>query len=316
VIEACRDRGEAAVSTALPAPIGVVAHYNLLERLEPSGPGDLYRARDTKKGRTVVLRWLPPDFAPTAPARDTLVESARALSTISHPNITALFDAGIEGGRVYLAFEFVRGQSLRAEMGGRPLNVRRAVETAIQMSDALAAAHAAGFLHAGLSPESVAVTAKGHAKIPAFELTAHSGFDRTDSGFALRDYDSPEEARGEPPDDRSDVYSTGAILFEMLTARRPVHKGAAAPSASNPHVTAELDAVVLKALSPRPESRHQAAAALAAELRAVLARMDARGGLGDEFPVSPPGVRHSRWLVPLLVVLAVVSFIAWRLLVP
>jgi serine/threonine protein kinase len=298
------------VTSALPSPIGVVAHYNLLERLEPSGPGDLYRARDTKKGRTVVLRWLPADFTSSGAERDALVESARTLSAISHPNVTALFDAGVEEGRVYLAFEFVRGQSLRAEMGGRPLNVRRSVETAIQMSDALATAHGAGFLHAGLSPESVAVTAKGHAKIPAFELTAHSGFDRTASGFKLRDYDSPEEARGEKPDDRSDVYSTGAILFEMLTGRRPMHRGAAAPSASNPHVTAELDAVVLKALSPRPEARHQAAAALAAELRTVLAGMDARGGAGDDYLATVSRPRRTRWLVVALVLVAMAA-IAW-----
>src|SRR5215216_5196561 len=211
-----------------PAPIGVVGHYNLLERLDPAGPGELYRARDTRLGRTVAVRLLPADFT-TDPA--ALIENARGVITLSHPNVITLFDVGRHEGRVYLAFEFLKGQSLRAEMAGRHVNVRRAVEIAIQIADAVADAHAAGFLHGGLSPESIVVTARGHAKIPAFELAAPAGFEQTaGGGLRLCDYDSPEEARGEAPDDRSDVYSVGAILYEMLTTRRPQHRGASAPS--------------------------------------------------------------------------------------
>ena len=138
---------------------------------------------------------------------------------------------------------------------------------AIQIADAVADAHAAGFVHGGLSPDSVVITARGHAKIPAFELAAHGGFEQTDGQMRLRDYDSPEEARGGAPDDRSDIYSIGAILYEMLTSRRPLHRGASAPSAANSHVPKELDEVMLKAIAPNPESRYQSAATLAAELR-------------------------------------------------
>jgi serine/threonine protein kinase len=267
-----------------PGPIGVVAHYNLLERLEPSGPGDLYRARDTKLGRTVALRLLPADFTTGADSRAALVAQARAMSVLSHPNVTTLFDAGEHDGRVYLAFEFLKGQSLRAEMAGRPLNVQRAVEAAIQIADAIADAHGNGFVHGGLSPESVAMTQRGHAKIPAFELAAHGGFDSTGGPGQVRllDYLSPEEAAGQPADDRSDIYSVGAILYEMLTAKRPNPKGAAAPSAANRHVPSELDAVVLRAVAPNPSSRPQSAAAFAAELRGVAALLDAQGGAGDE----------------------------------
>jgi len=265
--------------TGSPAAIGVVAHYNLLEQLEPAGPGDLYRARDTRLGRTVVVRLLPADFTRD---RAALIEKARGLTSLSHPNVTTLFDVGEHDGRVYLAFEFQKGQSLRAEAAGRPMNVRRAVEIAIQITDAVADAHAAGFVHGGLSPESVVITAKGRAKIPAFELAAQGGFDHDGREARLRDYESPEEANGQAPDDRSDIYSVGAILYEMLTTRRPLHRGASAPSASNPKVPQEVDAIVLKALAPNPDSRYQSAVGFAGELRSSIAVLDALGVAGEE----------------------------------
>jgi serine/threonine protein kinase len=267
------------VTDAAPAPIGVIAHYNLLERLEPSGPGDLFRARDTKLGRTVAVRLLPADFTVD---RQKLIAGARGLSALSHPNVTALFDVGEHDGRVYLAFEFQKGQSLRAESAGRPMNVRRAVEIAIQIADAVADAHAHGFGHGGLSPDSVVISAKGRAKIPAFELASQSGFDKEGHDGRLIDYDAPEEARGEAPDDRSDVYSVGAILYETLTTRRPMHRGASAPSASNPKVPKELDEIVLKALAPNPGARFQSAVAFAGALRGSVAVLDALGVAGEE----------------------------------
>ena len=298
-----------------PGPIGIVAHYNLLEQLEPAGPGDLYRARDTRLGRTVALRLLPADFTAGAESRASLVAQARAMTVLSHPNVTTLFDAGEHEERVYLAFEFLKGQSLRAEMAGRPLNVQRAVETAIQITDAIADAHANGFVHGGLSPESVAMTQRGHAKIPAFELAAHGGFAAaggSGAGVRLVDYVSPEEANGQPADDRSDIYSIGAILYETLTAKRPNPKGAAAPSASNQHVPPELDAVVLRAVSPNPDARPQSAAAFASELRGVVALIDAQGGAGDEADEGHvPSTSLGRVMRFAAIVLAVAGIVWW-----
>src|SRR5438132_9076440 len=208
------------MTTSVPGPIAVISHYNLLERLDPAGPGDLYRARDTKKGRTVVVRVLPKDYVDDA-QRDAFIERARGLVELSHPNVTTVFEVGEHEGRILIVFEFLKGQSLRHEMGGRPLNVRRAMDLAIQMADALADAHAVGYVHGGLSPDSVVITAKGHAKIPAFELASRGGFEPGDNGSRLHDYDSPEEARGQQSDDRADIYSVGAVLYEMLTTRRP-----------------------------------------------------------------------------------------------
>ena len=298
------------MNAGAPAPIGVIAHYNLLERLEPSGPGDLYRARDTRLGRTVAIRLLPNALAPGAAAREALVATARAVNSLSHPNIITLFDAGEHGERVYLVFEFVKGQALRAEMAGKPMATRRAVSIATNLGDAIATAHAAGFAHGGLSPESIMVTAKGHAKVPAFVLAAQGGFDESGDDARLHDYGSPEEARGEAPDDRSDVYSIGAILFEMLTARRPSHKGAAAPSARNAYVPPEVDAVVLKAIAPNPQSRYGSAAELAAELRRVAAAMMEAGGADDE-AVAPAERRFPYGVVLTLVFATLMAAAAW-----
>lgn len=298
-----------------PGAIGPVAHYNLLERLEPSGPGELFRARDTHRGRTVTVRLIPASATPDAAARQALIDQARALMPLSHPNIMALFDAGEHGDRVYLAFEFVKGQSLRAEMAGRPMNPRRALELAVQITDAVAGAHAAGFVHGGLSLDSVMVTVKGHAKIPTFHLASQVGFDQARAEAALHDYESPEEARGESPDDRSDVYSIGAVLYELLTTRRPSIRGASAPGRSHPGVPPELDALVLKALAPRPDLRYQSAAVLAADLRALVSALEARGIAADD--AGPDATTRSSSLAAIaaaLVLLGAAALVAWWLM--
>ena len=298
------------MTTPAPGPIAVIADYNLLERLEPAGPGELFRARDMKKGRTVAVRVLPKHFIDT-PNRHAFIEKANGLAALSHPNVTTVFDVGEHEGRIYIVFEFLKGQSLRSEMGGRAINVRRAMDLAIQMADAVADAHACGYVHGGLSPDSVVITAKGHAKIPAFALASRDGFAGPDTA-RLHDYDSPEEARGLASDERSDIYSVGAVLYEMLTGRRPMHRGAAAPSVNNPHVPPELDDVVLKGVAPNPEHRYQSAATFAAELRSVGAILDVRGSVGDEDDHRDmPSNNVARVLLLTIVMLLVIGGIAW-----
>ena len=297
------------MSGSSPAPLGSIAHYNLLEQLEPAGPGDLYRARDTRLGRTVAVRLLPADFVVD---RKKLIETARALTVLSHPNVTTLFDVGEHAGRVYLAFEFQKGQSLRAEAAGRSMNVRRAVEIAVQIADAVADAHARGFVHGGLSPDSIVISAKGRAKVPAFELAAHGGFEDDGHETRLRDYDSPEEAQGLTPDDRSDIYSVGAILYELLTTRRPLHRGASAPSGSNPKVPKEIDAIVLKALAPNPDSRYQSAVSFAGELRVSLGVLDALDVAGEEEElVQRQSTSVGRVAAMAAMMILIVAALAW-----
>jgi serine/threonine protein kinase len=297
------------MSDPIPGPLAVVSHYNLLERLEPAGPGELFRARDTRLGRTVAVRLLPRSVAdPQTP--QAYVQDLLALRALSHPNVTALFDAGEHEGQIFVVFEFVKGQSLRSEMDGRPLNVRRAVDLGIQMADAVADAHACGYLHAGLSLESVVVTAKGHAKIPTRALASREGFvSRSDA--TLQDHLSPEEAQGGTPDERSDVYSVGAVLYELLTARPPLHRGSAAPSAANHHVLRDLDEVVLKAVAPNPDNRHQSAATLASDLRRVSALLETQELPGDETVDTPTRSGVGIVLVWAAVVIAGVAAALW-----
>jgi serine/threonine-protein kinase len=258
------------------------------------------------------VRLLPEDFTVD---RQKLIDGARGLSALSHPNVTALFGVGEHERRVYLAFEFQKGQSLRAESAGRPMNVRRAVEIGIQIADAVADAHAHGFGHGGLSPDSVVISAKGRAKIPAFELASQSGFDKNGNDGRLIDYEAPEEARGEAPDDRSDVYSVGAIVYETLTTRRPMHRGASAPSATNPKVPKELDEIVLKALAPNPDSRFQSAVAFAGALRGSIAVLDALGVAGEEEELAQTQ-STSMGRVALMAggILILVAAVAWWLM--
>jgi serine/threonine protein kinase len=258
------------------------------------------------------VRLLPRDYATDAASRRSLIESARSLIAMSHPNVTTVFDVGEHDGRVYLIFEFLKGQPLRAEMAGRPMHARRALELAIQIGDGVADAHASGFVHGGLSPDSIVVTAKGHAKIPAFELAARTGFEESGSGVRLRDYDSPEEARGQGADDRSDVYSVGAILYEMLTTRRPMHRGASAPSASNNTVPPEVDEIVLKALSPNVDARYQSAATFVAELRSAGAILDERERLLEAGHATGGGASIGRAVgLSVLILLGLGLLLAW-----
>lgn len=302
------------MTSGTPARLGAIAHYTLLERLDASGPGELFRARDTRLGRTVAVRLLPPDVPGPGRPAEALLEDVRTVASLSHPNVTAVFDAGEHEGRLYLVFEYIEGRSLHTEMAGAPLHVRRAVELGVQIADAVAGAHAAGFVHRGLSPESIMVSDQGHAKVPALALASRGGF--ADGGVRLRDCESPEEASGSPGDERSDVYSVAAILFEMLTARRPLHRGAAAPSASNPTVPAALDAVVLQALSSRPEARQPAAAVLAAELRQVAAMLAAPADAERDAPEREPAGSSVPLLVAAAVILAGLALVVWWLTRP
>jgi len=294
-------------------PIGAIAHYNLLEALDASGPGELFRARDTIRGRTVIVRRLPAGFV-ASDARARIEESARALSSLSHPNVIRLFEVGDDQGRLYLVFEHLKGQSLRKELAGGILRVRRAVQLAVQIADALADAHAAGYLHAGLSPESVVITAKGHAKIPAHELACRYGFDASAHPPRLHDYLSPEEITGRSVDERSDVYSVGAMLYEMLTARRPDPRGSSLPSATNSHVPKALDAIALRAVAPSPERRYSTAAELVRQLRGVDALLDTHGAGDDEDFTQAASPSTIRPVAIVGVLAAIIAAVVWALM--
>jgi serine/threonine-protein kinase len=315
-----------------------LGHYKILDRIGEGGIGEVYRARDTRVGRTVALKILGPDLTGDAPRRERLLRDAQAAARVSHPNIAVLYEIGEDQGQHFLAFEFVAGDRLSAVMSGRPLNPRRAIDLAIQIADALADAHAVGMVHGDIKPDNVIVTLKGNAKILDFGLAnwTAGGRGRAQTPTApltTAAYLSPEQAIGEPVDERTDIFSLGIVLFEMLTGRLPFTGAtptamalqiaqAPAPSASSvvPSLPRELDAIVAKALAKSLDQRCQSAATMAAELRAVAAVLDARSTAdeeawapavkGDGSRAGRPRLRGALILAGALLLVLVLIFIA------
>jgi eukaryotic-like serine/threonine-protein kinase len=278
-----------------------IAHFNLLERIGRGALGDVFRARDTRVGRTVAIKVLEPALIADETRRLALFDEARLATRVSHPNVATLFEVAEADGVSYFAYEFASGAPLRAEMAGRALNPRRAVELCIQIADGLADGHAAGILHGDVRPETIVVTGKGSAKLLDFGMWrwTRGGLARRAAGRApesLPDEDAvivrymaPEQALGGQMDGRADVFSLGIILYEMLTGVNPfaapnvpdtvmniVRTSPPAPSSVNAGVPPELDTIAARALSKDLEKRLQSAASFSAELRRVAPALDAR----------------------------------------
>ncbi len=302
-----------------------IAHYNLLDRIGSGGLGEVYRARDTKLGRTVALKLLPEWLLAEPSELERFLEDARGAASLSHPNIATLFEAGQDNGRHFLAYEFVQGSSLRQQIAGHALNTRHALEIAVQLADAVAEAHARGILHTDLRPENVVITGKGSAKILDFGMAAwtRGGAARARAasepgslrGDAARiaSYLSPEQAIGGVVDARTDVFSLGIIIYEMLTGRNPF--SGADPAATllsisrsspppvtytSPELPREFDTMLTRAMAKDLDARQQSAASLSAELRSVAAVLDVRTGdrqPGELLPLDDEGSGAKWWLV-------------------
>jgi eukaryotic-like serine/threonine-protein kinase len=280
-----------------------IAHYNLLDRVGEGVIGEVYRARDTKVGRTVALKIVSPGIAGDPERLNRLLEDARAATALSHPNIATLWDVGEADGQHYLAYEFAAGRSLREESGGAPMNARRALDLAVQIADGVSDGHAHGILHGDLRPETIIVTGKGNAKVLDFGLApwTRGGMLRARAArepdalppeaVQVLAYLSPEQALGGAVDPRTDVFSIGTLTYEMVTGRSPfagatvsdtvmnVIQGKFAPASEvNPGVPPDLDPILARALTCDLSQRQQSAAALAAELRSVAAMLDVRTG--------------------------------------
>jgi serine/threonine protein kinase len=226
-----------------------VAQYRILDRIGAGSLGETYRARDSRVGRTVVLRVLPDSLTDDAEWLARFRRDVQATAAVSHPNIAAVYELAEDHGRVWLVTEYAPGETLLATMGGQPINPRRAVDIAAQIADALAEGHAHGIVHGQLTPAAVIVTTKARAKV-------------VDFGLAVRPL-PPEEI-----DERDDILALGAILFEMLTGT--------SPSTLNRPLAPEFDRVVGKMLAADRAARYQSAAGLAADLRSVASVLEAR----------------------------------------
>jgi serine/threonine protein kinase len=318
--------------------VTAIAHYNVLERLGESASGEIFRARDTKVGRTVALKFISAEMFPDLATRTAFLDQARAAMALSHPNIATLFDVGEYEGDCYLAYEFASGITLRQECEGRSVNPRRVVELATQIADALAEAHGYGLVHADLRPETIMVTHKGSAKVLEFGMsrwTAGGGI-RVAAARAVQSlrpdavsvvsYMSPEQVIGGAVDARSDIFSLGVILYEMLTGRNPFAAATAEATAMNVMASrlpptqalstslADLDALITKAMAKEIDSRPQSAASFAAELRGIGAILDVRSGMAgpsELLPIDDDPGSSAKWWVAAVAVVAVAGLAWW-----
>ncbi len=295
------------------APEILGGRYELLEVIGRGGMGVVHRAQDRMLDRTVAVKVLPAEYADV----DTLVErferEARAAARLNHPNIVAVFDTGRDGTVRYIVMEYVPGLSLAQRLrGSGPLPVPEAIEVAAQMASALAAAHSAGIIHRDIKPANVMLAPSGTAKVLDFGIaraTAEAALTATTTLLGSAPYMAPEIALGQPADARSDVYSLGCVLYEML-AGRPPFTGDLPVAVMNQHTSAPpqpprelnsalppaVDALILRMLAKEPADRPQEAGGLVTELRSTLAQSAPTGATTALAPtaatarVAPPAL--------------------------